>query len=81
MALLGAGHNLFVTDLGSLDCLGAIENGFDYDTLLPHCVDLDLNGRTLRVVRLAMLAELKGSWSDDESKLRATILRRTLGEK
>src|SRR4051794_6101753 len=67
--LLAAGHNLFVTDRGPLDCLGVIENNLDYDALLSHCIELDLDGRTLRVISLAKLAELKETWTDDESKL------------
>lgn len=78
-ALLGAGHNLFVTDLGPVDCLGAIEGGLEYDALLSHTTELDLDGLPLRVLTLAKLVELKEQWSDDESKLRASILRRTLG--
>lgn len=76
--LLGRGHNLLITDLGPLDCLGEVEGGLDYDALLPRTVALDLRGRTLRVVELELLAELKERWPDDESKLRAAILRRTI---
>lgn len=77
-ALLGPGHNLFVTDLGPLDCLGAIEGGLDYDALMPRSVPLRLGDKTLHAVSLAALVELKEQWTDDESKLRAAILRRTL---
>lgn len=77
-ALLGPGHNLLVTDLGPLDCLGAIEGGLDFDGLLPFTVDLSLSGRSLKVLGLEKLAELKERWSDEESKLRAVILRKTL---
>ncbi len=77
-ALLGPGHNLFITDLGPLDCLGAIEGGLDYEGLLPRTVEIELDGRPLRVLALETLAELKEQWTDDESKLRAAILRRVL---
>jgi hypothetical protein len=77
-SLLGPGHNLLVTDLGPLDCLGTIERGLDYEQLLERSVDVELEGRILRVARLSTLAELKEEWTDAESKLRAAILRRTL---
>lgn len=77
-ALLGAGHSLLVTDLGPLDCLGAIEHGLDYDALLPFTIVVDFSGRPLRVLTLEKLTELKETWPDDESKLRAALLRRTL---
>jgi hypothetical protein len=77
-ALLGVGHNLLVTDLGPVDCLGAIEDGRDYAALLPRSLVLQFRGRSLRVLDLAVLVELKERWTDDESRLRAAILRRTL---
>jgi hypothetical protein len=77
-ALLGRGHNLLSTDLGPLDCLGAIEAGLGYDELLAKTVELELRGRCLRVLELATLLELKERWTDEESRLRAAILRRTL---
>jgi hypothetical protein len=76
--LLGAGHNLFVTDCGPLDCLGSIEDGLNYTSLQPMCIDLMFHGRTLQVVKLQTLADLKGRWKDDESQLRAALLRKAL---
>lgn len=67
-----------MTDLGPLDCLGVVEKGLDYDALLTSTIELELSGRALRVLDLAMLVELKETWGDDESQLRAAILRRTL---
>ncbi len=77
-ALLGPGHNLLVTDLGPLDCLGVIERGLDHEQLLERSIEVDFEGQALRVVNLSTLAELKDEWTDEESKLRASILRRTL---
>jgi len=80
-ALMGVGHNLFVTDKGPLDCLGAIEGGFDYDALLSKCIEIEFDEKPLKVVRLETLLEFKERWTDDESKLRASILRRVLERK
>jgi hypothetical protein len=76
--LLGPGHNLLVTSLGPLDCLGAIERGLDFEKLLPRTTELVFGGHLLRVLQLSALLELKEEWTDEESKLRAAILRRTL---
>lgn len=77
-ALLGAGHLLLVTDLGPLDCLGAVEKGLTYDELIGEAVTLEIAGRSIAVVPLARLVEFKEQWTDDESKLRASIMRRAL---
>jgi hypothetical protein len=77
-ALLGPGHSLLVTDLGPLDCLGVIERGLDYERLLGDSIELEFEGKALRVVSLSTLVELKSDWTDEESKLRASILKRAL---
>ena len=79
-ALLGTGHSLLVTDLGPLDCLGA-EGGLDFVALEPQAIRLPFHQRTLRVVTLELLLKLKEQWPDDESKWRASILRKTIGAK
>lgn len=80
-ALQGPGHQLLITDLGPLDCLGAIEDGLDYEGLLPDTITIALRDCWLRVLTLEKLVELKRHWSDDESRLRAAILERTLKAK
>lgn len=77
-ALLGPGHSLLTTSLGPLDCLGTIEEGRDFDSLVEQVHTVELDGRELKVLALEVLAELKASWDDDESKLRASLLRGTL---
>ena len=51
-ALATAGHSLFMTDLGPLDCLGAIEEGRGYDELVALSLEVALDGRPLRVLGL-----------------------------
>jgi hypothetical protein len=35
---------LLITDLGSLDCLGAIEGDRDYEALLPLSIEIEFHG-------------------------------------
>ena len=72
------GHSLFATDLGPLDCLGAIERGMSYDQLIPLSVVLDLEGRTLRVLGLETLIALKRSSTAAKDRLVLPILEETL---
>jgi hypothetical protein len=77
-ALLGPGHSLFMTDLGPLDALGAIEGGADYDQLLPESLPVPLGGRTVHVLSLAKIVALKRASSDPKDKLRLPILEAVL---
>lgn len=77
-ALTTMGHSLFVTDLGPLDCLGAIERGLAYDALVPLSVVLDLEGKTLRALRLETLIDLKRSSTAPKDRLLLPILEATL---
>src|SRR5258708_23712417 len=47
-ALAGPGHSLFATELGPLDCLGAIQAGPTFDDLLSDPLQLQLAGRRVR---------------------------------
>jgi hypothetical protein len=58
-ALAMTGYSLLTTDLGPLDCLGAIEEGRDYEDLIPLSVEVDLDGRRLRVLRLDTIVAIK----------------------
>lgn len=77
-ALLGPGHSLFATDLGSLDVLGAIEGGRNYETLVPSSVTVQIEGHSLRVLSLEMLTELKRGSSDPKDRLRLPVLEAAL---
>jgi hypothetical protein len=61
-ALLGPGHQLLQTRLGSVDCLGVMAldgRDADYDALLPHSSDVTVGGRRLRVLTLAAYIRAK----------------------
>lgn len=77
--LLGDGHQLLATDLGPLDVLGAIEGGRAYQDLLPHTIEVAVEGQRVRVVRLETLAELKRGATDPKGRYVLAILEETLG--
>jgi hypothetical protein len=76
--LLGPGHSLFMTDLGPLDVLGAIEGGADFDRLLPQSLTVTVGTRAVRVLSLASIVELKRASSDPKDKLRLPVLEAVL---
>jgi len=76
--LLGPGHALFMTDLGPLDVLGAIEEGMDYDDLVPQSRSVEFSGATLRVLSLDTIVRLKRLSSDNKDKLRLPVLEEAL---
>lgn len=57
--LLGPGHILLETRFGDFDCLGAIDGGRSYEDLLEASVELELDGRQLRVIGLDELLQIK----------------------
>jgi hypothetical protein len=78
IALAGPGHSLFVTDLGPLDCLGVIEGGMSYDDLLPLSLQIELDGRALRVLGLETIVRLKRASTASKDRLVVPILEETL---
>jgi hypothetical protein len=78
-ALLGPGHSLFMTDLGPLDALGAIEGGAAFDQLVPLSLSIKVAGRSLRVLSLETIVGFKRASADPKDKLRLPILEAVLG--
>jgi len=76
-ALETAGHSLFMTDLGPLDCLGAIEGGRAYDDLVPLSVEVDMDGRLL-VLQLETIVELKKQSTEAKDRSQLPVLEETL---
>jgi len=77
-ALLRPGHSLFMTDLGALDVLGAIEQGRGYDDLLPDALLLQLPVGPVRVLSLEAIVRLKRQSSHPKDRLMLPILEATL---
>ena len=76
-ALATTGHSLFMTDLGPLDCLGAIEGGRAYDDLVPLSVEAEMDGHLL-VLGLPTIVELKRQSSEAKDRLMLPVLEETL---
>jgi len=57
--LLGPGHILLETRFGDFDCLGAIDGSRAYEDLLEGSLEIELDGRQLRVIGLAELLQIK----------------------
>lgn len=58
-ALAGPGHSLLMTSLGPLDVLGEIEGHRSYEQLLDHTESVPVAGRTVRMLSLEMIVQLK----------------------
>jgi hypothetical protein len=76
-ALATQGHSLFMTDLGPLDCLGAIEGGRGYDDLVPLSVEAEMDGHLL-VLGLPTIVELKRQSTEAKDRLMLPVLEETL---
>ena len=74
----GMGHALFTTRLGPLDVLAVIEQGRTYGDLLEHTVEIEFRGRTLRVLNLKVLIQLKRASTDPKDRQRLPVLEETL---
>jgi hypothetical protein len=77
-ALETTGHSLLMTDLGPLDCFGAIEEGRDYDELVPLSVEVDLDGYRMRVLGLGTIVAIKRASRHPKDRLALPILEATL---
>jgi hypothetical protein len=76
-ALATPGHSLFMTDLGPLDCLGAIEGGRGYDDLVPLSIEAEMDGHLL-VLGLPTIVELKRRSTEAKDRLMLPVLEETL---
>ena len=76
--LSGKGHALFVTRFGPLDVLAVIEEGKGYGELIEHTIEVDFRGRTIRVLDLKMLIQLKRTSRDPKDRQRLPVLEETL---
>jgi hypothetical protein len=66
-----------MTDLGPLDCLGAIEGGRAYDDLVPLSVEAEMDGHLL-VLGLPTIVELKRQSTEAKDRLMLPVLEETL---
>jgi predicted nucleotidyltransferase len=70
--------NLLLTDLGLLDVLGNLGQGFSYEDLVQRTHTYEMAGLRVRAVDLQTLIELKELANRDKDRAVLPILRRTL---
>lgn len=76
--LQGDGHVLLSTDLGPLDVLAIIENGYGYEELLPDSIEIEFRGHKISVLSLEAMVHMKNSADTPEDEYRLQILKATL---
>jgi predicted nucleotidyltransferase len=74
LALCGAGQHHLRTRLGRLDILGALHDGRGYEELIGAADTIDFDGRSLRVVDLRTLIEIKATTGRARDRLVVPIL-------
>jgi hypothetical protein len=75
------GHHLLMTRAGAVDVLGAIGTDSGYEELLPHSIDVNVEGLRVRVLGLEMLIRLKEETGHLKDKAVLPVLLQTLREK
>lgn len=73
--------NLLVTDLGALDVLRDLGEGFSFDEILERTHTYELAGVRVRALDLRTLIEVKERVNRDKDRAVLPTLRRTLEEK
>ena len=80
--LVSPGHQLLTTDHGDLDCLGTIDDGKSYEDLLPSARTIVLaEGRTVSVLQLSTLIEIKRRAGRPKDLAALAVLEATLDER
>jgi hypothetical protein len=72
VTLSGLGQSLIRTRLGRLDVLGALHDGRGYEHLLATADTVDFDGRSLRVIDLQTLIEIKSGTGRAKDRLMAS---------
>lgn len=70
--------SLLQTDLGPLDVIAEVGEGWTYDDLLPATVVQEVAGLRVRSLTLPKLIELKELTNRDKDRAMLPVLRRTL---
>ena len=79
--LASPGHQLLATAFGDLDCLGTIDDGKDYQDLLPSAVEMYLaDEQKILVLGLPALIESKERAARPKDLAALPVLRATLDE-
>lgn len=73
-ALSGPGQSLLRTNLGRIDALGALHDGRGYGELLTSAEIVDFDGRSLRIIDLQTLIEIKSGTGRAKDRLVVPVL-------
>ena len=76
--LAAAGHQLLRTDLGDLDLLGTVGDRLGYEELSESCLEMQVAGVTVRVLKLERVIELKERAGREKDRATLPVLRQTL---
>ena len=79
--LRGPGHQLLRTRAGLLDLLGAVAGDLDYEALLGGSESAVVDGRTLRLLKLETLLEIKERTGRPKDQVMLPLIRHTLAER
>jgi predicted nucleotidyltransferase len=74
LALSGPGQLLIRTRLGRVDVLGALHDGRGYEELLRTAETVDFEGRSLRIIDLHSLIEIKSGTGRAKDRLVVPVL-------
>ncbi len=80
-AMLEPGHQLLMTKLGPFDLLGAIEQGLDYDALLPDTLEVETPVGLVRVLSLSKIVELKRTSTNEKDRAMLPFLEAALARR
>jgi predicted nucleotidyltransferase len=72
--LSGPGQSLIRTRLGRIDALGALHDGRGYEDLLATAETVDFDGRSLRIIDLPTLIEIKSGTGRAKDRLVVPVL-------
>ena len=73
-ALSGSGQSLLRTRLGRVDVLGALHDGRGYAELLAGAETVDFDGRSLRIIDLQTLIEIKSTTGRAKDRIVVPVL-------
>jgi hypothetical protein len=76
--LFSSGHQLLTTNFGPLDLRGTVGEDRDYASLLPHTIEVELEGAKIRVLDLETLIQIKEQCGREKDMAVLPVLRRTL---
>jgi hypothetical protein len=78
--LMGPGHVLLRTRFGDFDCLGAIDGGRGYPELLGASIEVDFEGRPLRLLTLPELLAVKTRAGRPKDRAAIPYIQSTIDE-